>query len=119
MSKGDISKHDTWQDVGIDQRISVVQNWLDAVQQAVGLRPIIYTRQNFIEPLLGAGITSLATSELWIAHYKVVTPRTPSTWASWTFWQYLDSGNVDGVHGNVDCNRFNGSQEDLQNFTMT
>jgi lysozyme len=119
MSKGDISKHDTWQDVGIDQRISVVQNWLDAVQQAVGLRPIIYTRQNFIEPLLGAGITSLVTSELWIAHYKVVTPRTPSTWASWTFWQYLDSGNVDGVHGNVDCNRFNGSQEDLQNFTMT
>jgi lysozyme len=117
MAKGDSSKHDAWQDVAVDQRLFAVQSWLDAVQQAHGRRPMIYTRQNFIEPLFGDGITTLAASGLWIAHYKVAAPRTPSTWASWTFWQYLDTGSVEGVHGNVDCDRFNGLPEDLQNLT--
>ncbi len=116
IAKRDSSKHDAWQDVAVDQRLSAVHNWLDAVQQALGLRSMIYSRQNFIEPLVGDGITTLAPSGLWIAHYKVAAPSIPSTWASWTFWQYLDSGNVDGVHGNVDCDRFNGLQKDLQNL---
>jgi len=117
ISKGDTTKHDSWQDVAVAQRLSAVQNWLDAVERAIGLRPMIYTRQNFIEPLLGDGITALATSALWIAHYKVPEPRTTSTWASWTFWQYSEAGAVDGVHGNVDCNRFNGSPGDLQSLS--
>ena len=117
IPRGGSSRHDAWQDVEVDQRLSAVQNWLDGVQEATGLRPMIYTRQNFIEPLLGDGITTLATSRLWIAHYNVAAPCIPSTWALWTFWQYMDSGNVDGVDGNVDCDRFNGPQEDLQNLT--
>lgn len=117
IPRGDNTQHDTWQDLPVAQRLSAVQNWLDATEQALGLRPIIYTRQNFIESLLGDDITALASSGLWIAHYKVPEPHTPSTWAAWTFWQYSENGSVDGVHGNVDCNRFNGSPGDLQNLT--
>src|SRR6266446_8822086 len=63
------------------QRLSIIRNWLDAVEQALSMRPMIYTRQNFIEPLLGEEVKTLATSGLWIAHYKVAQPSTPSSWA--------------------------------------
>jgi lysozyme len=116
IAKGDPAKHDIWQDVPASQRLPMVQNWLDTVEDATGLRPIIYTRQNFIEPLLGQNLGSLGTYPLWIAHYGVFQPRIPPAWTSWTFWQYSDIGAVGGVHTAVDCNRFCGSQDDLKNL---
>uniref|UniRef100_A0A1B6IP39 Lysozyme n=1 Tax=Homalodisca liturata TaxID=320908 RepID=A0A1B6IP39_9HEMI len=45
--------------------------------------------------------------KLWIAHYTQGSPRIPSTWKNkgYTWWQYSETGNVDGVKGNVDLNR--------------
>jgi lysozyme len=106
-------KHDAWKDVPPDQRLPMIQNWLGAVETALGLQPIIYTRQNFIEPLLGDGIQRLSNSPLWIAHYGVLQPQFPSAWATWTFWQNSEKGNVSGVNGNVDLDNFNGSPDDL------
>jgi lysozyme len=36
----------------------------------------------------------------------------------WNFWQHTDCGKVTGIKGNVDCNIFNGSFEDLMNLTI-
>ena len=119
IPKSDPLKRDAWRDVPADQRLSAIWNWLDAVEQALSMRPMIYTRQNFIEPLLGDEVKTLATSGLWIAHYNVAQPSTPSSWASWTFWQYSEIGSVDGVHGNVDCDRFGSSRDELQNLTKS
>lgn len=116
IAKSDPRRHDIWQDIPANQRLSMVQNWLDTVEDATGLRPIIYTRQNFIEPLLGADLGALSTYPLWIAHYGVSEPRIPPAWTSWTFWQYSDQGTAGGVHTQVDCNRFCGSQEDVKNL---
>jgi len=107
-------KRDAWDDVPANQRLSTVQSWLDTVERGVGMRPIIYTRQNFIEALLGSGVDALNTYGLWIAHYQVPQPSIPSSWVSWTFWQHSDKGSIDGVRGDVDCDRFNGSLAALQ-----
>jgi lysozyme len=119
IPKSDSLKRDAWNDVPADQRLSIIRNWLDTVEQALSMRPMIYTRQNFIEPLLGDEVKTLSTSGLWIAHYKVAQPATPSSWPAWTFWQYSETGSVDGVHGNVDCDRFGGSRVELQNLTKS
>lgn len=119
ISKSDPSKRDAWKDMPTNQRLSIIQNWLAQVEQGLGLRPMIYTRQNFIEALLGDSISALATCPLWIAHYEVPAPSIPPKWTSWTFWQYSETGGVDGVQGNVDCDRFSGSLNDLQGLAKS
>lgn len=114
ISKSDPLKRDAWKNIPADQRLPIIQNWLAQVEQGLGLRPMIYTRQNFIESLLADSVATLATYALWIAHYKVPVPSVPPNWTSWTFWQYSETGGVDGVEGKVDCDRFSGSLDDLQ-----
>lgn len=119
ISKSDPLKRDAWKDIPANQRLSIIQNWLTQVEQGLGLRPMIYTRQNFIELLLGDSVSALATCPLWIAHYQVPAPSIPPKWTSWTFWQYSETGGVDGEQGNVDCDRFSGSLNDLQGLTKS
>ena len=35
-----------------------------------------------------------------------------------SFWQHTDCGKVRGIKGNVDCNIFNGSMEELMELTI-
>lgn len=119
ISANDPQKHNCWLDVPAGQRLPMIQNWLNAVEDAVGIKPVIYTRQNFIENLLGDGIQQLADYPLWIAHYGVEQPAFPTSWASWNFWQYTETGSVQGIDGYVDRDRFNGSLDDLQMLTKS
>jgi lysozyme len=54
-----------------------------------------------------------ANTSLWIAHYTTASqPNWPkSTWPQWTLWQFTDQAHVAGIDGNVDGDRFNGSNE--------
>ena len=119
VPKSDPLKRDAWKDIPADQRLPMIQNWLAQVGQELGMQPMIYTRQNFIESLLENNVSAMAACALWIAHYKVPQPSIPPSWTSWTFWQYSETGVVDGVPGNVDCDRFSGSQYDLQKLTKS
>lgn len=114
--KGDPT-HDVWSDVPLDQRLPIIQNWLSKVEEALGIAPIIYTRQNFIANLLGDGVQELANSLLWIAHYDVAQPAFPPGWKSWTFWQHSENGKIAGIKGSVDLDNFNGSETDLRALT--
>jgi len=99
LASNDPQKPNGWLDVPIDQRLPMIQNWLNAVEQTVGIKPVIYTRQNFIEGLLGNGIQELADYPLWIADYDVQQPTLPASWSSWSFWQYTEKGAVRGLSG--------------------
>jgi lysozyme len=114
IGASDPQKRNVWLDVPAEQRLPMIQNWLETVEQAAGMQPVIYTRQNFIESLLGDGVRQLADYPLWIAHYDVPQPTVPASWTSWNFWQYTEKGSVQGINGNVDRDRFNGSLSDLQ-----
>jgi lysozyme len=110
-------QQDVWTTIPADNRLPMIVGWLATVEHALGVKPVIYSRQNFLENLLGDGIEELADHPLWIAHYtKAQKPRIPSAWTRWTFWQYTEDGAVGGVKGDVDQNRFNGTIEDLKSL---
>lgn len=111
----------------LEDRAGIVQNqvqvaklrqgahdWIDTVQNALGLTPIIYTDPSFWKQYMS---DEFGEYPLWIANYNVAQPIVPSTWDSYTFWQYSQTGRVAGVAGNVDLNVFNGTQDDLEALT--
>jgi GH25 family lysozyme M1 (1,4-beta-N-acetylmuramidase) len=88
--------------------------WLDEVQIQVGIRPTIYASPNFWRRALGDANTFAAGgSQLWIAHWRVPSPRVPaSNWGAvgWTFWQWTNCSRVPGIRGCVDGDRYRGSR---------
>ncbi len=88
-----------------------VQAWLEHVETALGVRPIIYTGPYFWQDNVGSDM--FEDYPLWIAHYGTECPLTPTPWQRWDFHQYTDSGATAGIAGNVDQNTFNGTLDDL------
>jgi lysozyme len=92
---------------------------LDKLKEAVqilqadtrNLQVSIYSGHLIKQQLGGRRDVLLATTSLWIAHYTQASqPTWPiATWPSWSLWQFTDKGSIAGVTGNVDCNKFNGS----------
>ena len=104
---------DEWASIPFNERLPMALAWLEQVEQALGVRPVVYTRRGWLEPNLGAA-GDLVNYPLWIAHYTAAAqPTVPGGWSRWTFWQYSKSGRVAGIYGPVDLDRFNGSQDDL------
>jgi lysozyme len=85
--------------------------WLSAVE-ATGRQPLIYTRASFWSVI---GNPDFSRYGLWVAHYTTAAaPRLPAVWPQWTFWQYTETGQVPGVRGTCDCNRFGGDAAALR-----
>jgi GH25 family lysozyme M1 (1,4-beta-N-acetylmuramidase) len=81
--------------------------WLQEVEALTGRRPVVYTGYFFWKDQL-ASTTALSGYRLWLPSYtsKPVPTYVPSAWGTWTFWQYSSTGQVPGIIGNVDMNRF-------------
>jgi lysozyme len=92
-----------------------IEVWLSAVQEKVGVPPILYTDPSFWNSL---GTQQFGNYPLWIADYGVSSPVVPAGWTCWTFWQFSETGSVSGVTGSVDLNYFQGSLEELQRMTL-
>lgn len=113
----DLEVPESWRNLSLKQRLNITRAWLDGVENALGVKPIIYLSSSFVGDVLGSD-KFLANYVLWLAHYtKAANPRVPEPWkssSSWTFWQYSETGRVDGIKDDlVDLNRFNGNGEAL------
>jgi len=91
-----------------------VKTWLDEVYSKTGMRPMIYTSPSFWRTYMGdtTSIANAGYTVLWIAHWGVTSPSVPaSNWGGhgWTFWQYSSNTTVPGISGNVDHDRYNGT----------
>ena len=92
---------------------SAVRAWVDHVEAALGVRPLIYTGYYFWQDNVSS--PDFGDYPLWIAWYGVDCPgNIPTGWSQWAFHQYCDCGSVAGISGNVDVNRFNGTLADLE-----
>jgi len=92
-----------------------VKAWIDHVTPVIGRAPIVYTGFYFWRDQVGA--LDETASPLWHAQYTSATcPNIAPPWTDWTFWQYSSTGTVAGISGNVDMDRFNGSEADLATF---
>lgn len=108
----DLEVPESWRNLSLNQRVKMVRQWLDSVEDALSVKPIIYLSSSFAGDVLGSQ-RWLQDYILWLAHYtRAANPRTPEPWkssSSWTFWQYSETGRVDGISDRfVDLNRFNG-----------
>jgi MYXO-CTERM domain-containing protein len=92
--------------------LAKVGDWMDYVENALGVRPIIYTGKYYWQDKL-ANSSDFAGDLLWLAHYTSGCPNTPDAWSEWAFWQYSSTGSIPGISGNVDRNVFGGSLDDL------
>lgn len=93
---------------------SRVNQWLNHVERKLGVKPIVYTGPYFWEANVGGDFND---HRLWVAHYGTNCPLVPGNWSRWSFHQYTSSGRVNGIGGNVDMNRFNGTLAQLRALT--
>ena len=90
-----------------------MQSWLDAVENVLGQRPIIYTSASFWNTKLRRS-TQFSDYLLWVAHYTVKpAPAIPNGFGDYVLWQFTSQGRVPGIATDVDLDRFNGSLEYL------
>ncbi|MEG4006049.1 GH25 family lysozyme [Microcoleus sp. Pol11C1] len=102
--------------LSVDQLCDRAAIWLEAVEKATLMRPIIYTYPGFWDNL---GTKRFADYPLWIAHYTTAEePWVPGGWKTWTFWQYSDTGTVSGVSGNVDTNIYESVREGAVSYKV-
>lgn len=80
-----------------------------------GVGPMIYTGPYYWNAHFNA---SFSVYPLWVAEYGVSQPKPVTGWGGWTIWQHNQSGQVDGIAGNVDSDYFNGSMDQLKKFMV-
>ncbi len=98
--------------------VANLQTWtrtfLQRLQAATGIVPMIYTGPNFWSTSMG-GTRSFNEYRLWEAHYTSASAPLPvGGWPTYTLWQYSSSGYLPGIASAVDQNRFAGSRADLE-----
>ncbi len=86
----------------IEQLIECVE----AVREAIGVAPIVYTGRWYWDAIADAEFFGwLDESLLWLASYTFAPPKPPKIWSKAAMWQFTNKGRVDGIDGAVDLNR--------------
>jgi lysozyme len=97
--------------------VSKLHQWMDHVEAALGVTPFIYTGKYFWQDNVAS--SDFVSYPLWHAQYtSAACPNIANQWSDWVIWQYTSSGSVDGISGNVDCNRWNGDLASLATFQV-
>lgn len=87
-----------------------------AIEIYTGRPPMIYGGGDYLRDVLKPPASSpLARCPLWWAQYSNTAPtRLPAPWKAWALWQYTCKGNVQGVIGDCDRNKFAGDEAALR-----
>jgi len=102
--------------------LAQARDFLTRIEQELGRKAVLYsngliksTLRNKVDPFFGA-------HRLWLAHYNP-KPVVPASWKNYWLWQYTDSkkglqpNTVPGLpgdaSGNVDCNSYDGTPQQL------
>lgn len=87
----------------------MAKKWLELVEKHYGVKPIIYTYNNYyIDYLKGHGFDGY---DFWIARYGAE----PSA-RSWEIWQLTDRGKAGGINHAVDIDLFRGDYAALKRY---
>lgn len=88
-----------------------IKDWLDIVERATGTVPVLYVSQSFVNKYMSAAPGLLARCKVWIARYGEYKP-----YVRLLYWQLSPEGRVDGIHGDVDINVYNGTHEQFREY---
>ena len=95
---------------GVAQMQSMALKWLEDVEKKMGVRPIIYTRENLRNKYLND--SRFKKYQFWIARYSDNGPDN----FDWQIWQKTEKGQMGGHKGNVDINLFRGNYDALKKY---
>ena len=87
--------------------------WCRIVEEAYGVKPIIYTYYYYHKDFLKGEFDEYP---LWLANYNDVPQPAPDT--DWKIWQFTENGIVYGINTKVDLNVFNGNLWSLKRLTL-
>lgn len=100
---------------GAEVMLSAVRKWLVSVERQMGVRPILYISQTFINRYLtdryADGQYLRDNYQVWIARYGEYKPD-----VHLAIWQLSPDGRVRGIRGEVDINVFNGYDDLFKEF---
>lgn len=100
-----------------DTIVANVQLWVEHVEAATGMRPIVYTGRYFWRDNVDDR-RALNHLPMWIPNWGADCPTLPDAWADWAFWQHSATGTVAGISGDVDLNHFNGTTTQLARYGL-
>lgn len=96
------------------QRVQIMKDWLDTVEQATGRKPMIYSGAWYWGPYLGTPAGFSDHPLVWAAYTGSTCPKIPDDFPGLAIWQYLGGqGSTAGINAACDQDKFYGSQADL------
>jgi lysozyme len=105
----DLEVPNDWGHFKIHERVEMVIEFLQGLEDSLNRRPIIYMSASFSEDVLGEAKV-LKDYPLWVAHHTpAAEPWIPKPWTAWSYWQHSDKGTVNGINGPVDMDWFHGN----------
>lgn len=100
-------------DITAEEVVRWCEIFLEFVEAETSRIPIVYTGPSFWRYRLGR-TSALQRYLLWEVQYTAnPQPKPLGDWP-WTFWQYTSKGNISGINGNIDFNRYRGSSDELR-----
>lgn len=103
----DVEVESEIREYGAKKLQDITLEWLETVENELGVRPIIYTRENIRNQYLND--QRFAKYNFWIARYSSKQPNN----FDWHIWQMTDQGRINGLSGRIDINLFKSSYTDL------
>jgi lysozyme len=88
-----------------------IRSWIAVVEQQLHVKPILYVSQNFVHKYFDLAPDLKENYHVWIARYGEYRPD-----VHLAIWQLSADGHVNGIHGPVDINVFNGYAGQWQEF---
>ncbi len=96
------------------QRVSIMKEWLDTVEQATGRTPMIYSGSWYWGPYLGSPSGYGGVYPMVWAAYVSGCPQIPDDFPDIAIWQYLGGDETTpGINAACDQDRFYGNESDL------
>lgn len=107
---------------GDQMTLDQAQQFLSLVGEKLGRMPVLYSG-SLIKQDLGNSVSAFfGAHRLWLADYSA-TPTLQASWSDYWLWQYTDSttgltpNSIAGIpgdaNGDLDCNSYAGTQEQL------
>ena len=90
---------------------SHIRTWMNIVKRRTGARPVLYVSQRFVNKYLNRAPDIKQNYSVWIARYGEYKPD-----VRLVYWQLCPDGRVNGIHGEVDINVFNGYKDKFNEF---
>ena len=82
---------------------NIALSFLERLKKISNMEVIVYSNTYTATNIFSKELTKYP---LWVAQYGVERPSVNGNWNSWVGFQYTDAGNVKGIAGNVDRDKF-------------